>query len=279
MKNYLRDPLTHFLVIGALFFLINHWFDPSDGSNSTIRISKQVIDQLDKRWQLQWKRPPSEEETRALIENHIREEVLYREALQLNLAQDDLIIRRRLMQKIEFLLDDTNSMEEPETAALENFYRQHLDQFTRPASYNFSHIYINADKHGKDTLSVAGEWLKQLNTREEILGSDLPQGDSFMPGNRFNGLNGAQIDRTFGQGFADQLATLPLKQWSGPIESGYGLHLVQLTNLQSVSPRNFDDVLPQVNEAYRLDQQQQLKQNAYQELRSRYQVVYERGAL
>ena len=152
--TWTREPLVHFLVLGALLFglfaLVNN--EASSKSPNRIEITSADVDRLQERWTKQWNRPPTETELKSLIEAYLREEILYREALALGLDQNDTIIRRRLAQKMEFLFEDLADQVEPTDEELKRYFDRNRDQYRLPARFSFAHVYFSVDQRGDSWL-------------------------------------------------------------------------------------------------------------------------------
>ena len=175
LKKWLREPLLHFLLIGAaLFVFYNLQTDDSTDDSNSIVISEPDIDRLIILWEKKWQRLPTEAELEGLIEAQIREEVLYREALAMGLDQNDTIVRRRLAQKVEFISADLASQAEPSDADLQTYLDAHTDKFAVPARISFQQIYLNADQRGDHVEEDAKRLLDELTRRAHLSTSWLP---------------------------------------------------------------------------------------------------------
>ena len=170
-------------------------------------------------------RPPTEDEWEGLIRDRVRQEVFYREALALGLDKDDLIIRRRLQQKMEFISDDAAAQAQPTEAELSDYLRAHPDSFRVDERFTFRQVFLNPDKHGKNLARDSTQLLARLQQEGgKADGSALS--DSIMLDNDYHALPAAEVGRVFGDKFASALGGLPIGQWRGPVESAYGVHLV-----------------------------------------------------
>ena len=275
IKKLLREPLLHFLILGAgLFVLFYQVSDPDSDQPNRVVVSQADVERLSSQWQRQWKRPPTKAELDGLIESYIRETILYREALALGLDQNDVIIRRRLGQKLEFLFKDLAEQIEPNEEELAEFLEKHSDRYTDPGRYSFTHIYFNRDNRGSSANDAAQNALNRLHTEEGVI--DVSQiGDRFLYQYQFDNQTPAQISRIFGNTFAESLTGLKPNQWVGPVESGYGLHLVYID--RRTEPRRLP--LEEIKEKVRWDvlaeRRQEIDRAFYNELRKKYDVVIE----
>jgi hypothetical protein len=226
LKKWYKEPLLHFLAIGALIFgLFTLVSDEKDViSKNKIIITAAGIERLSNNWAIKWRRPPTEIELQGLIESHIKEEVYYREALALGLDQDDTILRRRLMQKMEFLSNDLAELNQPDEAALNKYFLDNQEKYELPPRISFTHIYFSLDKRGAKVFEDAKSVLSGLDAL-----SAPEKGDSFMMQYDFVQETPFEVERLFGKSFAEQLLKSEINTWQGPIESGYGLHLVRIS--------------------------------------------------
>ena len=167
----LREPLLHFLLIGAALFVIYHWLNPSAANSDTsrrIELTNDDIRQLEISWTAQWQRPPTPEEMRNLVEDKVRQEILYREGLALGLDRDDTIVKRRLAQKMEFLADDVSALRDPSLDELKKWYAKNGSQFSLPSRITFRHLYFSPDKRGAQARDAAASALEKLGQKMPI---------------------------------------------------------------------------------------------------------------
>jgi hypothetical protein len=264
-KKWLREPLLHFLLIGAaLFILYGLQNDQSEAD----------IDRLLSLWEKKWQRLPTEAELDGMIEAQIREEVLYRESLAMGLDQNDAIVRRRLAQKVEFIFSDLASQVEPSDIELTDYLTEHTDKFETPARVSFQQIYLNSDKRGDQVRIDARDLLEQLSQQEPSI-DIATAGDSFMFGQQHENLTEHGVARLFGKDFAGKLFSLQAGDWQGPMQSGYGLHLVQINNRTASIQPSLDVVRQKVLNAWQTQQRQIMNEQFYQNLRARYEIVIE----
>lgn len=277
LSRLIREPLLHFLILGAgLFGLFYQVADPADGeSPDRIVVARADTDRLVAQWQRQWQRAPTAEELDGLIESFIREEILYREALALGLEKDDVIIRRRLGQKLEFLFKDLAEQVEPEDEELERHLRENVQRYAAPGRFSFDHIYFNRDKRGAAADKDARESLARLNVQKDSIDS-MNLGDRFLYPYQFEKQSPAQISRIFGRQFTDQLPGLEKGEWRGPIKSGYGVHLVYVREWIPPGRPSLDDVRDKVRWDVIAERRRELDTAFYRELRQRYDVLLER---
>lgn len=273
LKKWLREPLLHFLLIGsALFFIYGIQNDGIVDDNKRIVISEADINRLIMLWGKKQLRPPTQAELDGLIEQQIREEVMYREALAMGLDQNDSIVRRRLAQKVEFISADLVAQVEPTNAELTEFLAAHPDQFEIPARMSFVQVYFNTDKRGaqaeNDALHLLND-LKQTDSKVDI----NTEGDPFMMGHQHEQITEYGVSRLFGKDFANKLFTLPTGDWQAPVWSGYGLHLVRIDNKTDAEQPDLAAVRDKVRNEWLAEQRRIVDQSFYQSLRQRYEIL------
>jgi hypothetical protein len=267
------------LLIGALLFVIfGLKNDGISDQSKRIVFTQDDIHRLSLLWEKQRQRPPSQTELKGLIEQQIREQVMYREALAMGLDKNDSIVRRRLAQKVEFISSDLAAQIEPSEADLSAYLTSHPEQFEIPGRISFVQIYLSADKHGAGVKKDANRLLLEL----EGAGHDVDitaLGDSFMFGQKHEKLTEYDVSRLFGKDFASKIFSLPVGRWQGPVRSAYGLHLLQIKNKTTSSPAELATVRDKVRSRW-INQQRQIIDDAfYNSLRQRYEIIIEDNKL
>ncbi len=270
-----QRPLLQYLALGLVVWGLLWLRSPESGRDSNqVIVEVEQIELLRAQWMSQWRRPPTDEEMAGLIDSWIREEVLYREALALGLDRDDPIVRRRLAQKIELLFQDLATQAEPTRQDLSDFYQRQAERFTDPERRSFRHVYINVDRAGADAERLAIEALERLRS-----GADPGQvGDRFMMPSGYVLHSEAETGRNFGSGFAEALFELPIGGWQGPVASGYGLHLVEVTDSQEASMPDLADIEDRVRNEYLAEAKRRADEAFYEQVRSKYTVSIEAPA-
>lgn len=278
MKKWLNEPLLHFLVIGALVFIVfsvvNNEEISLDGKK--IVVSAGDIERLNANWSKKWNRLPTEDELEGLVDSYIREEVYYREALALGLDQDDTVLRRRLMQKMEFLSNDLAELNTPDQAALNAYFLEHKDKYELPARVSFTHIYFSFDKRSMQVLQDAENILEQIQAVSPPVVRAPDRGDPFMLQYDFTLETPFEVSRLFGQGFAEQLFQLKENGWQGPVESGYGLHLVWINEKIDARMPELASVIDKVRTDWMFEQRQKTNKAIYERFKERYEIVIEK---
>lgn len=273
-RSILREPLFHFLALGALLFVIG-WAtgDEQGPMGSRIVVSPGQIDRLAASFAATWQRPPTEPELQGLVEDHIREEVYFREALALGLDRDDIIIRRRLRQKVEFLTQDLADAVEPTDEELQAFLDEHVDDYRIPDVYTFSQRLFRTDGDPEGARTSAEAALDALG--DPTAPEPAPQGDPSMLPARLEGAPSREVARVFGEQFLAGLEAVGVGRWSPPTESGYGLHLIYVHERIRGRPPTLDEVRPLVMRDWATKQRTDVNDALYEEMLGRYTVVVE----
>ncbi len=267
MQRLLREPLLHFLALGGLIFaLYAAVSDPAPAPANTIVIGPERIDQLSKGYQAVWRRPPSAEELRGIIDDAIREEVYYREALALGLDTNDTIIRRRLRQKMEFLTDFGAELLTPVAGELEAHLLANEATFRLDARLAFEQIYLGEKPDPNNTERLLSELQAGSVAEPTRLGEH-----SLLPA-RLGFSSPEAIDSVFGSNFFERLAELPQGMWAGPVASGYGFHLARISESVASSMPRLEEIREIVLRDWKETKAQELRELHYARLRERYVV-------
>ncbi len=239
LRKVLREPLFHFLLLGTAIFLASAALRNPKATEKPgeIVITPGVIEQITTAYTRTWNRPPGEKELNGLIEDHIKEEIFYREAVAMGLDRDDTIVRRRLAQKIDFLSEELNVVPDPNEQDLLKYLESNKQQFQIGTKLSFIQIYMNTEKRGASAETDAQKLLKQL-IRDKNL--DMSQvGDPFLLPSEQTLQSEDEIGRMFGSDFAAELMKVKANQWTGPLRSEYGLHLVFVSQKVEGRTRHF----------------------------------------
>jgi len=275
LKRGVREPLVHFLIIGLALFALYSWMQRGRASNGNYQIVLTFDDlrTLDMSFVSQWHRQPTPEEFRGLVESFIRQEVLYREGLAMGLDKDDTIVKRRMAQKMEFLSEDVASAHEPSTEELQRWYANNSQKFALADRATFRHLFFGFDRRGQNAQADALAALNKIVGKPEDspLGKQLA--DPFMFQDYYGDRAPDQLAKEFGPAFAIGLYKLKPKMWQGPIESGYGWHLVWIESITPGRIPAFEEVEPDVKTAWLADQKAIEWQKAYAKMREKYEVV------
>lgn len=281
MAQWLREPLFHFLLIGIGLFVAYSLITPSAArpNSRTIELTIDDLNQLQVSWMAQWQRPPTPDEMRGLIEERVRQEILYREAIALGLDQGDEIVKRRMAQKIEFLTEDVSVVRDPSPAELNSWFEKNAARFTLPGQLTFHHLYFSPDKRGQQAKADAARILGML-TGKQSDAATMRAGDRFMFQDYYADRSPDQIGNVFGTEFATSIFKLKPGTWQGPIESGLGWHLVLVDSLTPGRVPTFEEAdQAAVKSEWLADQRSESKRKAFEIMKARYEVVLPKGPL
>ena len=271
----LREPLLHFLLAGAVLFVVYAILSPApkeDVRSGEIVITEEDLAQLAIGWRAQGRAAPSPAQLHGLVEARVREEVLYREALDMGMDKDDTIIRRRLAQKMEFLTEDASRIADPAPQVLRDWYTTRVDEFAQAPRMTLRHVYFSPDLRGDRARAAAAAALRQL----EPAGIDARAGsigDPVKYQTRHPGRPPEQLAAVFGPAFAEAVVAMPTQRWVGPVQSGYGWHLVYLEEVLPGRTPAFEEVEEAARQAWIAEQRAIGKQKAFEAMRARYKVV------
>lgn len=273
MRRLIREPLVHFLLLGVVIFA-GYRFVAADGGRGpeAIVITQGRIETLAATFARTWQRPPTEAELEGLVREYVREEVYYREALAMGLDRDDTIVRRRLRQKLEFMSEDAGEVAEPTDGELRTWLAVNPGNFRTEPRCTFTQVYLNPDRHRGTLAEDAARLLAQLRS---TVADPASFGDQSLLQYRFDDQPVGEITRQFGKDFAARLADLPVGEWTGPVESGLGAHLVQVTARTEGRVPALEEVRDAVRREWHGERQREASEKFYQSLLRRYTVTIE----
>jgi hypothetical protein len=269
---FLREPILHFLVLGALFYgavsIHARLTDPH-----TIVVTDATVEQISQRYIAQFGSPPSPDQFANLVDRYIHEEALYRQAIAQGLVENDELVRRRIVQKMEFLEEGEAEIGEPTDDDLRAFYQQNAARYVRPARVTFTQIYFSPDNGGDaGARERATAALQSLKAQPEQPIAGL--GDPDPVKQNFALVTGADVEHAFGQGdLVSGLFDAPIGQWSGPLRSGFGWHLVRVEAREPQHPPVMAEIDDDLRADWREAQQAKYKQQALDALMRDYTVV------
>jgi hypothetical protein len=245
VKRFFHEPLLHFALLGALVFAAHGFINREPAADAQrIVVSPGQIEHLFTTFARTWQRPPSGVEMKALVDQYVREEVLSREATKLGLDKNDTVIRRRLQQKMEFIAEDFAAAD-PTEADLAAYLAQHPDAFRQDQRLTFRQVYLSPDKRGDQLDADVTNLLASL--RAAGAQADISElGDPTLLERAFHNESQRRVDASFGAEFSTRLASLPLGEWTGPVHSGFGTHVVLVEQRTEGRSATLDEVRPQV---------------------------------
>jgi hypothetical protein len=270
LRRLLREPLLHFFILGAALFALYGWLnrDGFDGPNEIV-VSRGQTASLKAQFERVWQRPPTDQELAGLIDNWVREEVFYREALAMGLDRDDPVVRRRLQQKVEFILDSAIPAA-PTTEELQRWLDEHPGDYLVAGRYSLQQVYFDPGRHVDPRADIDAA-LRALNAGRQA------DGDKTMLPAELHA-DSTDIARTFGSEFEVALRELPSGSWQGPVKSGLGLHLVRITERVAPSVPPLENVRAAVERDLMRQRAQESNDAFYQRLLANYRVRIEADA-
>ena len=269
-RRLLREPLLHFFVVGAVLFgaygLLHRG---SANAANEIVVSQGQLQNLALQFERVWQRPATAPELQTLVDNFVKEEIFYREGITLGLDRDDPVVRRRVGQKLEFIVESA-APPPPSEAELQAWLETHADQYTVEPIYSLRQVYFDPSRHG-DLDAVMAASKRALDA-----GRILP-GDATMLPDQLEDVATTEMQRVFGAEFADALATLPVGGWHGPVRSAFGQHLVVLTKRSAGRTATLAEARADVERDLTTARLKDANAAFYDRLRAKYAVRVESG--
>ena len=272
---WLREPLLHFLLIGAAVFLLYQFLNEGrTDAPREIVVAEARVEALAENFAKTWMRPPTAQELKGLVDDYVAEEVYYREAIAMGLDRDDTVIRRRLRQKMEFISEDLASTVQPADAQLQEYLEQHADKFVRAARLTFQQVFFSSEKRGQDASLDAERLLAELQSGRGPA-NPLDAGDPTLLPAAMELASPQEIANTFGGEFAAKVEEAPVGQWAGVLESGYGLHLVRVDQRDPGVMPTLAEIRPIVEREWASEQRGRTNKDLLDKLLSKYEVRIE----
>jgi parvulin-like peptidyl-prolyl isomerase len=275
LSSLLSNPLLQFFVAGAVIFALYAWRGEAleQGAQDRIVITQAEQRNLASLFEKTWRRSPTEDERKGLFEERLQQELLYREALALGLDKDDVVIRRRLAQKIEFIVDDMAAGRSPTDEELGAFLKQNEERYATEPKVSFRQVYLSAERRGPALIEDANRILTELQT-----GADpLSFGDPTVLPQSMRASALSSVERVFGKEFSAALADAPIGSWIGPVQSTFGAHLVQLLERQAGQAATLDTARAQLERDWREAERQRAKDAYIKTLKDKYSISIEPG--
>jgi peptidyl-prolyl cis-trans isomerase C len=276
LRRWSREPLLHFLLIGMALFAVYDFMHRGRGgveSSKQIVLSIDDLQQMDTYFVSQWHRQPTPAEFQAMVEDKVREEVLYREGLAMGLDKDDTIVKRRMAQKMQFIAEDVATAHEPSLEELKAWFGKNSSKFALPSRYSFRHLYFSPDKRGKNAQDNAVNVLAKIAGQPEDSKLAVSLADQFMFQDYYGDRTPEALAKEFGPQFAVALEKVKPGSWQGPIESGYGWHLVFVDTVIPGRIPALEEIEPDVKTVWLGEQKATAWQKAYAGMRAKYAVL------
>lgn len=271
-RSILSNPLLQFFAAGIVIFGLYEWrSDRATSVPDTVSISRVEQNNLALLFEKTWRRPPTKTEFDGLIDERLQQELLYREALALGLDRDDVVIRRRLAQKLEFIVDDMTAGNFPSDKELAEFLRQNADRYAQEPVVTFRQVFLSAERRGSSLVEDAKRVLAELRTGKDSSSFSDP---TMLP-EKMQASSLSAVGRVFGTEFAAALNDVPLGDWAGPVRSTFGAHLVKVGERQAGGPATLDDARMQIERDWREAERQRARAAYMAGLREKYSIVIE----
>jgi hypothetical protein len=284
ISRLIRDPLIHFLTIGLALFLAYGWLTPDEIAEDEILISESALlefiqfrsRQFDEDRAREKLATMPDDERQRMVEDYIREEALYREALALGLNEGDYILKRRLVQKMEYLLSGSTAEDAvPEEAILEAYLAQHAPRYAKPTRHTFTHIFFSQETHGEQAKGLAADLLSKFSEDQPSFNEAGEYGDLFPYHRNYVDRPADYVASQFGSDWPDFLDQAPLDKWVGPVRSKLGQHLILITGRNAASVPSLDDIRPVLTRDYLAERRALQQQQATRALIDRYTIQYD----
>lgn len=273
LAQALREPLVHFLIAGVVIFVIYGWGGNAvDAESRRIVVGEEQVKRLASMWAQTWQRPPNARELDGLIRDYIKEEIYYREAKRLGLDEDDTVVRRRLRSKMEFLATSEAENMVPTDATLQAWLNKYPARYDTDPVISFDSVYVSANDGDDPARAKAVRILTQLKAGDDA----AKLGDQISLPRSMQAASQLSISRQYGEEFGAALAKLPKGEWSGPVASGFGLHLVRINSIDVSRKPTLAEVRQQVENDWRSATKEQRENKAYQALLDGYDIDIER---
>ncbi len=274
LRQALREPLLHFVLLGGVIFAASETIEHFTTQYRVV-ITPDRIQQLKDTYALQFGTAPTPSQLQNLVNGYVREEIEYRESVALGLDRDDEIVRRRLVQKYEFLQQDLQSFDDPSDKTLHAYYAAHGDAYGQPATRSFTQVYFSPDNGGEDKARQRAEAeLKKLNASGAARAPD--DGDAFPGPTDLADLNTGDTERLFGTSdLSRAVFTAKSGTWAGPFRSGFGWHLIRVTGEKAGTVQPYDQVATRVLDDWRASQRETMNAKSFATLKAKYNVVVE----
>lgn len=277
IKKILKEPLIYFFVLGFVVFGLHSFLNRTNQEGEdpyTVDVTSADIEWIRASWEVRMKRQPTQQELQGLINRYIRDQILYREALAMDLDDRDFVIQRRLVQKLTFVFEDFAETLEPTDDELKKYMQVNQHKYRDPEMLSFTQVYFNPHKRkdaGEDAKAVLALLKKAKRTPEEAVAF----GDTILLDASFRKKSLDQVARIFGKEFADSLFATDGMGWQGPLRSTFGLHLVYLSDRKASRLPDFENIRSNVKYDFISSHKQEVIDNAYSALKSRYTVLVE----
>ncbi len=272
LVRFLNEPLVRFMILGAVIFALQALFDKTEaGEDLKVEISTGQIQGLRATWGKKRGRPPTESELRDIVNGRLREEIFYREAIRMGLDQDDVIVRRRLAQKLEFIVQNLSIPNKPPEQDLRTFFADNAARYREPSRLSFSHVFFSFDRR-PEAAKDAETLLRELRAAEPPPEHAPKRGDPCIYSFQQVGRSPRDVAKKFGRDFARALFELEPGGWRGPLRSAYGMHLVRIYDKRPPRDVELEKVRDKVIRDWRIFRRREANAETYARLSKRYDI-------
>jgi len=271
LRKLFGEPLLHFLLVGIALFGVYRWVSPRDFGGGRIVITQGIVDDLVTQHVAARGREPSTIELNHLLESYVRDEILYREGVRLGLERDDIVVKRRVRQKIEMIAEEDASTRAPTDADLSAYLAAHQTRFAQPAILSFEQVFVGESRSGPNVVQVVAV------TRDALRKGADPEelGRPTLLPHRMTQTPADLVARDFGASFAAALEKVAVGEWVGPIDSSFGAHYVRVSDRTPAAAPQLAAVRDHVVREWENDRRQRARNDAYTKMRREYQVTIE----
>ena len=270
----LREPLLQFLMLGAVLFGLFHFVgNKKADAPERIVVSSARIENLADGFARTWRRPPSTEELQGLVDDYIRDEVFYREGRAAGLDRDDVIIRRRVRQKMEFFAEDASGPE-PDDVQLAAYLEANPERFRTEERLTFHQVFLSATRRAA-TIDRDSQQVAEVLAHADAAVDATALGDPFALGEDFQTVSQNDVASAFGDSFAKRISVMEPGRWQGPISSSFGQHFVFISERIPGRMPLLDAVREAVRREWSNARRLEAEQKLYASLRERYEIVVE----
>lgn len=268
LKRLLREPLLHFLLLGAAVFALFEWTAPPaapGADDKRIEVSEAQMRQLADRFRTTWRRPPTTAELENILNAYLREEILVREARALSMDSGDAVIRQRLAQKMTFLMESAAGAQDPDEATLQAFFEANIDRYRAPSRISFEQVFLGEAPTAEEVQTA----LTALSGGADP--GSLGRATLLPPA--LSGATEREVNSTFGSRFLAALDRAEPGAWTAPVTSGYGVHAVRVVSRDPGARPDLQELRDRVVTDWRTEQAVTLSNELYDRMRSKYQIV------
>ncbi|WP_426240278.1 peptidyl-prolyl cis-trans isomerase [Pararhizobium sp. DWP1-1-3] len=273
VRRIVGEPLVHFLLAGGVIFasyaLINQ--SPVAQDKRSIEVGQGQFSQLFETFSRTWQRPPTRSELQGLVDGYVKEEVFYREGQDMGLDLDDTIFRRRMQQKLEFLLEPSAEEMTPTDGVLEAYFHEHAGRYEQPTKLAFQQIFFKSSRPGDEGELAAKALLARLSAGSVDIDAET-LGDASMLPSGMGLTDGKDVEAVFGREFLVGAQSGTVGKWSGPFRSSYGAHLVFLNQSVAAGGTTLAVALDKVRLDWESDRRREITDKRYAEMRAKYDV-------